>query len=77
MSTKFRNTVASFAKEVNARLTKHPLVFRGCLANRWLIFLVKEATVNSLYHNQAWKLFYLDLDIDTFTDICKLYVLCH
>ena len=32
-----------FTKEVNSRLAKHPLVFNGCLANRGLTSLVKEA----------------------------------
>ena len=36
--------VVSFAKEVNPRLAKRPLVFNGRLANRWLTSLVKEAT---------------------------------
>ena len=35
---------ASFTKEGNPRLAKHPLVFNGCLANRGIISLVKEAT---------------------------------
>ena len=36
--------VASFTKEVNPQLAKRPLVFNGCLANRGLTSLVKEAT---------------------------------
>ena len=36
--------VASFTKEVNPLLAKRPLIFNGRLANRWLTFLVKEAT---------------------------------
>ena len=36
--------VASFTKEVNLQLAKRPLVFNGCLANRRLTSLVKEAT---------------------------------
>ena len=35
--------VASFTKEVNSRLVKHPLVFNGHLANLGLNSLVKEA----------------------------------
>ena len=35
--------VASFTKEGNSRLAKHPLVFNGHLANRGLTSLVKEA----------------------------------
>ena len=38
------SAVASFTKEVNQWLVKHPLVFNGHLANRGLTFLVKEAT---------------------------------
>ena len=38
--------MASFAKAVNQRLTKRPLVFKGRLANRGLTSLVKEATVD-------------------------------
>ena len=41
--------VASFTKEVNLRLAKSPLKTKGCLANRGLTSLVKEATgVNEL-----------------------------
>ena len=40
----FRLPVTSFIKEVNQRLVKRPLVFNGCLANRGLSSLVKEAT---------------------------------
>ena len=36
--------VASFTKEVNPRLAKRPLVFNGCIVNRGLTSLVKEAT---------------------------------
>ena len=36
--------VASFTKEVNPWLAKRPLKTNGCLANRWLTSLVKEAT---------------------------------
>ena len=36
--------VASFTKEVNLRLAKCRLVFNGCLVNRGLTSLVKEAT---------------------------------
>ena len=36
--------VASFIKEVNPRLAKHPLNTNGCLANRGLTSLVKGAT---------------------------------
>ena len=32
----FTLSVASFAKEVNPRLAKHPLIFNGRLANRGL-----------------------------------------
>ena len=39
--------VASFTKEVNPRLAKHPLKTNGRLANLELPSLVKEATVNS------------------------------
>ena len=38
--------VASFTKEVKPRLAKPPLKINGCLANRWLTSLVKEATEN-------------------------------
>ena len=40
--------VASFAKKVNPRLAKHPLVFNGRLANRGLTSLVKMDTDISL-----------------------------
>ena len=36
--------VASFTKEVNPWLAKHPLKTNGCLANLELTSLVKEAT---------------------------------
>ena len=42
--------VASFTKEVNLRLAKHPLKTNGRLANRGLTSLVKEATVAKLNH---------------------------
>ena len=42
--------VASFIKEVNSRLAKHPLIFNGRLANRELTSLVKETTG----HLQVW-----------------------
>ena len=47
MTNKLSNwrSVPSFAKEVNRRLAKRPLVFNGRLANRWLTSLVKEAIV--------------------------------
>ena len=45
MSKNTQGAVASFTKEVNLRLAKHPLVFNGRLANRGLTSLVKEATV--------------------------------
>ena len=44
-------------KEVNWRLTKHPLVFNGRLANRRLTSLVKEATddaVNAIFDNHEY-----------------------
>ena len=53
--------VASFTKEVNSRLVKHPLVFNGRLANRGLTSLVKEATglpwypTTSLRHLDGWR----------------------
>ena len=39
-------------KEVNSRLAKRPLVFNGCLANRRLTSLVKEAT--GIQVSQHW-----------------------
>ena len=43
--TNYRNLpVASFIKKVNPWLAKHPLKTNGCLANRRLTSLVKEAT---------------------------------
>ena len=39
-----KSPVAYFTKEVNPRLANCPLVFNGCLANRGLTSLVKEAT---------------------------------
>ena len=36
--------ITSFTKKVNLRSAKHPLVFNGCLTNRGLTSLVKEAT---------------------------------
>ena len=41
--------VASFIKEVNRRLAKHPLKTNGQLANRKLTSLVKEATCDWLW----------------------------
>ena len=40
----FLSPVAFFAKEVNHRLAKRPLVFNGRLAKRGLTSLVKDAT---------------------------------
>ena len=37
--------VVSFTKEINSKLDKGPLVFKGRLANRSLTSLVKEAIV--------------------------------
>ena len=48
--------VASFTKEVNPRLAKRPLKTIGFLANRELIFLVKEATYGN-YITYFWTKF--------------------
>ena len=42
----WRRPVASFTKEVNSRLAKPPLLFKGRSANRGLTSLVKGATVD-------------------------------
>ena len=47
------NPVASFTKEVNTRLSKHPLIFNGYLANRKLTSLVNEATAARGFYNVA------------------------
>ena len=44
MLVKKKVPVASFIKDVNSRIGKHPLVFNVRLANRWLTSFVKEAT---------------------------------
>ena len=46
--------VASFAKEVNLRLAKRPLVFNGRLANRGLTSFVKKATGD--HYKNAYEL---------------------
>ena len=46
-----RMTLASFAKEVNSRLAKCPLVFNGHLANHGLTSSVKEATGKKTHMN--------------------------
>ena len=43
-------SVASFTKEVNLQLAKHPLIFNGHLANRGLTYLVKETAAS----NKPW-----------------------
>ena len=47
------NPVASFTKEVNSRLAKHPLIFNGHLANGKLTSLVNKATAARGFYNVA------------------------
>ena len=49
--------VASFTKEINSRLAKHPLKTNGHLANLELTSLVKEATGDKASATMLWTMY--------------------
>ena len=67
-------SVASFNKEVNSWLAKHPLKANGCLANCRLTFLVKEATDRYVPQGVVWCFDLQSAAILWCDSICDIYL---